>query len=104
MSANDLERFFPESFDRSLDEAHEVRVQLSHVEALIGDWGRVREWLRDEEEDERETYRGLKGGRAEFFERRVEREREREERAEKKEHAGPVVQVTRRPLVDWGDI
>ena len=104
MSESDLERFFPESLNRSLDEAHEARVQLSHVEALIGGWGRVREWLSDEDQDTRETYRGLKARRAELLERTVDRESAREERAESQEHPGPRVQVARRPLVDWGDV
>ena len=103
-SENDVERFFPESFTRSLDEAHEARAEMSHVEALLGDWGRVREWLRDEAEDEAETYRGLKARRAELLERTFEHESARDERAKNREHEGPAVRVARRPLVDWGDI
>ena len=102
--ASDVERFFPESFIRSLDEAHEAHAEMSHVVALLGDWGRVREWLRDEAEDEEETYRGLKARRAELLERTAEHERARDERAKNREHEGPAVRVARRPLVAWGDI
>ena len=104
MSTGDnLERFFPEAFVRSLDEAHEARAEMSHAGALLGDWGHLREWLRDEDEDEDDTYRGLKARRAELLERTGELERVRDERA-KKGDRGPVARVARRPLVDWGDI
>ena len=103
-TSDDLERFFPEAFVGSLDEAHEARAEMSHTEALLGDWGRVREWLRDEDEDEDDTYRGLKARRAELLERTVELERARDERATKGDHGGPAARVARRPLVDWGGI
>ena len=81
MSIHDyVERLFPEAFVRSLDETHQARAEMSHVEALLGDWGRAREWLGDEDEDERDTYRGLKARRAELLERTVELERVRDER------------------------
>ena len=50
---DDAERFFPEPFVRRLDETHRARAEMSHVEALLGDWGRLREWLSDEDGDER---------------------------------------------------
>ena len=101
---DDVERFFPEPFVRSLDETHRARAEMSHVEALLGDWGRLREWLSDEDGDERDTYRGLKARRAKLLERTVELERARDERADKGGHGGSVARVARRPLVDWGDI
>jgi hypothetical protein len=100
----DVERFFPEEFVRSLDEAHEARAEMSHVQALLGDWGRVREWLRDEEENEGDTYRGLKARRAELLEGTLELDRVKEESAKEGDNGGPAVRVARRPFVDWGDI
>jgi hypothetical protein len=101
---DDVARFFPESFVRSLEEAHGARAEMSHVDGLLGDWRRVREWLRDEDEDEAETYRGLKARRAELLERTFEHESARDERAKSPEHEGPTVRVARRPFVDRGDV
>jgi hypothetical protein len=105
---DEVDRFFPEPFIRSLDEAHETRARMSHVAGLLADWGRVRDWLRDEDEDEdedeRETYRGLKAQRATLVDLIVELERARDDRAKDADHEGPAVRVAHRPLVDWGDI
>ncbi len=98
-------RFFPEPFVKALDEAHEARAQLLHVEGLLGDWDRAREWLRDEDADELETYRALKAQRGELVERVGALERARDEtKSAKADKMTLTARAARRPLVEWGDI
>ena len=101
----DIDELFPESLLQRLEEAHEARAQLLHVETLLGEWRRVRDWLRDEDEDELETYRGLKALRAELLERMSSLETTREGQVKPTtDRSGPAARVVRRPFVDWGDI
>jgi hypothetical protein len=90
---------FPEQFLQRLEEAHQARAQLLHAESLIGDWERVRNWLRDEDADEAELYRSLKARRVELLER-LDAGKESPTGAEPSRLAARVV---RHPFVDWGD-
>ncbi len=94
-----IERFFPESYMQRLDEAHDVQARLSFTESLLRDFGRAREWLRDEKHDENEAYATLKSLRAELLARTMRVDAEREERA--KTAGKPFslgARVARRPL------
>jgi hypothetical protein len=100
----DLERFFPESLIQRLNEAHEARARLLHAESVLGDWGRAREWFRDEDGDEPDAYKHLKAQRAELLDRTHELEstKERGGDGDRVEHQGPLVGVSRRSIANWG--
>jgi hypothetical protein len=89
---------FPEPFVQSMEEAHQARAQLLHAEGLLGDWERVRSWLRDEDADEAEVFRDLKARRVELLERLERLD------AGKEPPSWLAARVGRRPFVDWGDL
>jgi hypothetical protein len=94
------ERLFPPAFLRRLDEAHDIQARLYHADSLLRDVNRVREWLR-EEQDDRETYRQLKASRAELVERLDRVERAREDRAKSAGTRSTLTaKVTRRQITD----
>jgi hypothetical protein len=100
-NADDVQSsLFPEPFVQNMEEAHQARAQLLHAESLLGDWGRVRSWLRDEDADEAEAHRDLKARRVELMER-LERLDAGKERLP--ESSRLAARVARRPFVDWGD-
>jgi hypothetical protein len=99
----DLDRFFPDSLVKPLEEGHEARARLLHVESVLGEWGRAREWFRGEDGDETDTYTSLKAQRAELLDRVTEIESARDKHDESVERSGPTVRAARRPLNDWAD-
>ena len=99
--ASDIDKFFPESFVKRLDEAHDVQARLLHTESLLNDTTRVREWLRDEDQNDRDALKTLKGRRTELLERLSRIDAARPPAGEASELTARIV---RRPNVDLVNI
>jgi hypothetical protein len=100
----DPNRLFPKRYLAQLDQAHLARARLLHVDSLLADGDRLRDWLAGEELDEANTFRELHARRRELLERATALD----EAAEKRRPAdddrtGTVVRTTRHPFVDIGD-
>jgi len=101
---DDPDRFLPKSFLKRLDESHEARARLLHVEKVL-ESDRVREWLRGEEVDEAKTIRSLRDRRLELMERVARSDEDAEKRRPSLEDAtGPTVSISRRPLTGIRDL
>jgi hypothetical protein len=96
-----IARFFPDSFVQILDEAHGIQARLHHVESLLRNVDRVREWLRDERENEQDISRNLKARHSELLERMDQIDAAREARAQSAAtRPALTARAARRPMIE----
>jgi hypothetical protein len=102
--AYDSDKLFPKTFLDRLDEAHAAQARLHHLDSLLREGDRVREWLHDEGHDPQAAYKTLKARRGELLEHLNRVDSAREKARPKGELMALTARVARRPTVDVGNI